>query len=68
MGARKNPICCVHGWACWKTYVGRPETHRTWISAMLLLADGLGITSVRHYEEARAVYLAGLAACDDKSM
>ena len=32
---------CALGWACWKTYVGRPETDETLGMAMNLLGTGL---------------------------
>jgi len=37
-------VCCALGWACWKTYVGRPEADWSRTSAMTLLGNGLGTT------------------------
>ena len=34
-------VKCALGWACWKTYVGRPETDRFRQPAMSLLGNGL---------------------------
>ena len=34
-------VRCALGWACWKTYVGRPETYWLRMSAMRLLGNGL---------------------------
>jgi len=34
-------VRCALGWACWKTYLGRPETDQVLGLAMSLLADGL---------------------------
>ena len=42
-------VRCALGWACWKTYVGRPETDRLRRTAMSLLAGGL--YAVGHYED-----------------
>merc|ERR1711938_382703 len=41
------------GWACWKTYVGRPETDRVHGMAMNLL--GLGLSEAGHEEDALSV-------------
>ncbi len=38
-------VACALGWACWKTYVGRPETDWARRGAMRLLGNGL------HYAE-----------------
>jgi len=35
-------VFCALGWACWKTYVGRPEADTARMSAMRLLGNGLG--------------------------
>ena len=35
-------VACALGWACWKTYVGRPETDLPRRLAMTLLGNGLG--------------------------
>jgi len=34
-------VACALGWACWKTYVGRPETDQARCLAMGLLGNGL---------------------------
>ena len=34
-------VMCALGWACWKTYVGRPEEHWARRMAMNQLANGL---------------------------
>ena len=34
-------VRCALGWACWKTYVGRPETDRAWGFAVEELGNGL---------------------------
>jgi hypothetical protein len=52
-------VACALGWACWKTYVGRPETSGNRSSAMTLLGNGLA--SVKHYEDALTVGEAELA-------
>jgi hypothetical protein len=46
-------VHCALGWACWKTYVGRPETDWTRLSAMTQLGNGL--SSAGHHEDALAV-------------
>ena len=43
-------VACAVGWACWKTYVGRPETDKSRRFAMTELANGLGMAG-RHEEE-----------------
>ena len=47
-------VLCALGWACWKTYLGRPETDPTRIGAMRLLAGGL--CGAKHYTDALSVY------------
>ena len=42
-------VKCALGWACWKTYLGLPETHQTFSVAMGLLGNALGSAS-RHEE------------------
>jgi tetratricopeptide (TPR) repeat protein len=42
-------VFCALGWACWKTYVGRPEADMARGMAMSLL--GSGLSAVEHYEE-----------------
>ncbi|CAH0369058.1 unnamed protein product [Pelagomonas calceolata] len=53
-------VRCALGWACWKTYVGRPETirgHRT--GAMTMLGNGL--SAGKHLEDALSVKKAELS-------
>ena len=47
------------GWACWKTYVGRPETNRAPQLAMSLL--GSGLSEAGHDEDALTVKEAELS-------
>ena len=46
-------VACALGWACWKTYAGRPEAHFARINAINLLGNGL--SSASHHEEALSV-------------
>jgi hypothetical protein len=46
-------VRCALGWACWKTYVGRPETGWALRSAMKQLGNGLGAAG--HHEDALSV-------------
>jgi hypothetical protein len=52
-------VACALGWACWKTYVGRPETDQPRRLAMTQLGNGL--SAVHHYEDALSVQEAELA-------
>jgi tetratricopeptide (TPR) repeat protein len=52
-------VWCALGWACWKTYLGRPEAHWTRWSAMQQL--GHGLSEARHYEDALSVQEAELS-------
>jgi tetratricopeptide (TPR) repeat protein len=52
-------VACALGWACWKTYVGRPETDWARSSAMMRLGNSL--TDARHHEDAASVYEARLS-------
>ncbi|CAH0371949.1 unnamed protein product [Pelagomonas calceolata] len=52
-------VYCALGWACWKTYLGRPETDQARCLAMNVLGNGL--SEARHDEEALSVYEADLA-------
>jgi len=52
-------VRCAFGWACWKTYVGRPETDTCRLLAMTVL--GNGISAVGHYEDALAMEEANLS-------
>ena len=47
-------VRCALGWACWKTYVGRPEADRCQRMAMTQLGNGL--FDANHHEDALAVY------------
>ena len=46
-------VHCALGWACWKTYVGRPETEQTRTMAMRQLGNGL--SEANHHEDALVV-------------
>ena len=46
-------VLCALGWACWKTYVGRPETD--WARAGAMNVLGLGFFEAEHYEDALSV-------------
>ena len=52
-------VRCALGWACWKTYVGRPETDLARGSAMGALGGGL--SAAGHHEDALTVGEADLA-------
>jgi len=52
-------VRCALGWACWKTYVGRPEVDMVRRSAMTVLGNGLG--AVNQYEEQLSIIKAELA-------
>ena len=52
-------VWCALGWACWKTYVGRPEGHWSRYSAMQQL--GHGLSEANHYEDALSVQEAELS-------
>jgi len=56
-------VKCALGWACWKTYVGRPgtrpETNQIYGMAMTVLGNGL--ESARHHEDALSVKEAELS-------
>ena len=45
-------VACALGWACWKTYVGRPETDACRRGAMAQLANGLAIADALPVREA----------------
>ena len=52
-------VSCALGWACWKTYVGRPEAD---IARRLALSQlGTGLESAGHHEEALSVHEAELS-------
>jgi hypothetical protein len=46
-------VYCALGWACWKTYLGRPEADQTRCLAMDVLANGL--SDAERHEEALSV-------------
>ena len=48
------------GWACWKTYVGRPEAHLTRRFAMHDLGNGL--LAAKHFEDACFVFESELSS------
>ena len=52
-------VHCALGWACWKTYVGRPEEDGALICAITQLGNGLG--EAKLYEDALSVQEAELA-------
>ena len=52
-------VRCALGWACWKTYLGRPETDMARKLAISLL--GSGLYNAKHYEDALSVKEAELA-------
>jgi len=52
-------VKCALGWACWKTYVGRPETDKVRIASIEQLGNGLH--SAGHHEDALSVQEAELS-------
>ena len=52
-------VRCALGWACWKTYVGRPETDKVRIASIEQLGNGLH--SAGHHEDALSVQEAELS-------
>jgi tetratricopeptide (TPR) repeat protein len=52
-------VKCALGWACWKTYVGRPETDKIRLAAISEVGNGLS-AALRH-EDALSVRKAELA-------
>ena len=52
-------VVCAMGWACWKTYVGRPEDDLTRRGAMSQL--GSGLYESNHYKDALSVQEAYLS-------
>jgi len=53
-------VACALSWACWKTYVGRPETDKIRINAMAVL--GHGLTESHQHEDALSVREAELSS------
>jgi hypothetical protein len=52
-------VFCALGWACWKTYVGRPEADEARKLAMTQLGNGL--SDAKHHEDALTVMEAELS-------
>ena len=52
-------VACALGWACWKTYVGRPE--RDWARRMAMTILGNGLYAAGWREDALSVEEAALA-------
>jgi hypothetical protein len=52
-------VLCALGWACWKTYLGRPEVDQVRGMAMNLLGNGL--FDAKHHEFALSVREAELS-------
>ena len=46
-------VACALGWACWKTYLGRPETD--WPRRLAISVLGNGLYGVKHHEDALSV-------------
>jgi tetratricopeptide (TPR) repeat protein len=53
-------VRCALGWACWKTYLGRPETD--WARRLALSVLGNGLSDADHDEEALSVREAELSS------
>ena len=53
-------VHCALGWACWKTYVGRPEAN--WARRLAIGVLGNGLHDAKHHEDASAVFKARLSA------
>jgi hypothetical protein len=52
-------VKCALGWACWKTYVGRPEADQVLCMSIRVLGTGLSVA--RHDEDALSVMKAELS-------
>ena len=52
-------VACALGWACWKTYVGRPEAD--WPRRLAIEVLGNGLSAAAHYDDALPVREAELA-------
>ena len=52
-------VMCALGWACWKTYLGRPEGNWARATAMNILGNGL--SEAQRHDEALSVQEAELA-------
>ncbi len=55
----RGVVWCALGWACWKTYLGRPETDEVWGMAISVLGNGLH--DAGHNEDALSVREAELS-------
>ncbi|CAH0370623.1 unnamed protein product [Pelagomonas calceolata] len=54
-----SAVACALGWACWKTYVGRPEAD--WPRRLAIEVLGNGLSAAAHYDDALPVREAELA-------
>ena len=54
-------VRCALGWACWKTYVGRPESDWSLSLGCAMSQLGTGLQFVSRHEEALSVMEAGLS-------
>ena len=52
-------VRCALGWACWKTYLGRPEAD--WARRLSMTQLGNGLYDAKQYEEASSVMEAELS-------
>ena len=52
-------VACALGWACWKTYLGRPETD--WARGSAMTALGNGLSAADRHEDALSVREAEVA-------
>ena len=52
-------VRCALGWACWKTYVGRPEGD--WVRMYAMTQLGTGLHEAKRYQDAVSVREADLA-------
>jgi len=52
-------VRCALGWACWKTYMGQPETDQVLLMAWSQL--GRGLNEAKHHEDALSVREAELS-------
>merc|ERR1711971_1277531 len=67
----QGDVAAALGWACWKTYVGRPEADEARCFAIILLGNGLHYAE--HHEDelsVREAYLSMLnrLGCDEETM
>jgi tetratricopeptide (TPR) repeat protein len=52
-------VRCALGWACWKTYLGRPEAN--WARRVAMTDLGIGLKDAGHFEDALSVQEAELS-------